>query len=260
MQRAIVTGASSGIGREFALQLARRGYRVTAVARREANLQALLDELEGSGHDYLAADLASEAGIDAVAQSIGNSHTHLLVNNAGLSVLEPFYQSPLARQSSILDVNCGAVLKLSHHFLAQAQSGDALINLSSIVADLPTPAQPVYSASKAFIASFSECLWEEQRGRGVYVMALCPGVTETEFISTATDGESTGDTLPAALTQTTEQVVLEALGALDRRQKPIVVTGLANRVMVALLPRLLSRFRLLKTLAVMGDPERALSE
>lgn len=258
MQRAIVTGASAGIGRAFALQLARRGYRVTAVARREPLLAALLAELEGPGHDYVAADLATEAGVHAVAQSLQGSHTDLLVNNAGHSVLEPFYQSPLSTQSSILDVNCGALLQLSHHFLAQARSGDALVNLASIVADLPTPAQPVYSASKAFIAAFSECLWEEQRSRGVYVMALCPGVTRTQFIRTATGGESTGDNLPAPLTQTAEEVVDEALRALTKRKKPIVVTGRANRLMVALLPRVLSRFRLLKTLAVMGDPERAL--
>jgi len=116
----------------------------------------------------------------------------------------------------------------------------------------------VYSASKAFIASFSECLWEEHRRRGVYVMGLCPGVTQTEFISRATGGESDGQTLPAALTQTTEQVVSEALRALDSRRKPIIVTGRINRLMVALMPRLMSRFRLLKTLAIMGDPERAL--
>ena len=133
-----------------------------------------------------------------------------------------------------------------------------LINLSSIVAVLPTPTQPIYSASKAFIASFSECLWEEQRKRGVYVMGLCPGVTQTEFISSATGGAADGQGLPAVLTQTTAQVVNEALVALARRRKPIIVTGRANRVMFALLPRLLSRFRLLKALAVMGDPERAL--
>ena len=160
----------------------------------------------------------------------------------------------------MLDVNCGALLTLSHHFLNQARPGDALINLSSVVASLPTPAQPVYSASKAFIASWSECLWEEHRERGVYVMGLCPGITETEFINAASGGTSDGQTLPAAFTQSAEQVVGEALRALEARRKPIVVTGRVNRVMIALLPRLLSRFRLLKMLAVVGDPKRALAE
>jgi len=258
VKHALVTGASSGIGREFALQLARRGYRVTAVARREPLLRELLSALPGEGHDYLAADLADPAGVAAVAARMQDARCHLLINNAGYSVLQPFYQSGLALQQDILAVNCGALLTLSHHFLGQAQPGDALVNLSSIVADLPTPAQPVYSASKAFIASFSECLWQEQRDRGVYVMGLCPGVTETGFIQTATGGESAGESLPAALTQTPAEVVSEALAALEKRHKPIVVTGWANRLMVALMPRVLSRFRLLRTLAVIGDPERAL--
>ena len=258
MKHALVTGASSGIGREFVLQLAHRGYRVTAVARRESLLRELVSALPGEGHGYLVADLADPAGIAAVAAALQAARCHLLVNNAGYSVLQPFYQSSLAVQQDILGVNCGALLALSHHFLKQAEPGDALINLSSIVADLPTPAQPVYSASKAFIASFSECLWQEQQSRGVYVMGLCPGVTATGFIQTATGGESEGEALPVALTQSAGEVVCEALAALDKRHKPIVVTGWANRLMVALLPRLLSRFRLLKTLAVIGDPERAL--
>ena len=257
-KRVLVTGASSGIGREFAQQLARCGYRVTAVARREELLQELVETLPGGHHEYLAADLASEAGVAKVVENLRASHCHLLINNAGYSVFEPFFQSPLEQQQDILGVNCDALLCLAHHFLNQAEPGDALINLSSVVSVLPTPAQPVYSASKAFIASFSECLWEEHRRRGVYVMGLCPGVTRTEFISAATGGEADGETLPAVFIQTTEQVVTEALYALKRRRKPIVVTGRINRLMVALMPRLLSRFRLLKTLAVIGDPERAL--
>ncbi|MEM9256386.1 MAG: SDR family NAD(P)-dependent oxidoreductase [Pseudomonadota bacterium] len=257
-QRAVVTGASSGIGREFALQLAQQGYAVTVVARREPLLQSLIENLPGQGHHCVAADLARAEGVQAVADHLGSTRCNLLVNNAGYSVLQPFYESDLKVQQDMLEVNCGAMVTLSHHFLNQAERGDALINLSSIVAALPTPAQPVYSASKAFIASFSECLWEEQRSKGIYVMGLCPGVTQTGFIAAATGGESDGDTLPAALTQTTEQVVTEALAALGSRRHPIVVTGLANKAMVALLPRLLSRFRLIKTLAVMGDPERVL--
>ena len=256
--RALVTGASSGIGREFAVQLAHRGYRVTAVARREDRLTELLETLPGEGHRYLVADLTTREGVDIAAADIDAQHCDLLINNAGYSVFEPFYQSELREQQDILSVNCGALLTLAHHFLRQAHSGDALINLASIVSFLPTPAQPVYSASKAFIASFSECLWEEQRSRGIYVMGLCPGITQTEFITAATGGDADGQTLPAALIQSTEQVVTQALVALQKRRQPIVVTGRINRWMVALMPRLLSRFRLLKTLAVMGDPERAL--
>ena len=256
-KRALVTGASSGIGREFATQLAAKGYAVTVVARREDRLRELIATLPGTGHSVLAADLSSPQGLDALLDLIRSERTHLLVNNAGYSVLEPFYQSELSKQQNILDVNCRAVVTLAHAFLQQAQQGDALINVASIVSFLPTPAQPMYSASKAFLAAFSECLWTEQKERGVYVMGLCPGVTRTEFIHTATGGESDGDTLPAAFIQTTEQVVNEALVALAKRRKAIVVTGRLNRLMM-LMPRFLSRHRLIKVLAVMGDPERAL--
>ena len=256
-KRALVTGASSGIGREFALQLASQGYRVTGVARREEQLRLLLEELPGDGHAYLVADLGTPEGMQLAMDELQRERVHLLVNNAGLSVLEPFYESELSRQQNILAVNCESLMKLVHTFLRQSERGDALVNLSSIVAWLPTPAQPMYSASKAFIASFSECLWEEHRERGVYVMGLCPGVTETEFIASATGGDADGQTLPRALVQTTGEVVAEVMRALAARKKAIIVPGRINRMMM-LMPRFLTRHRLLSVLAVIGDPDNAL--
>lgn len=256
-RHALVTGASSGIGLEFARQLAQAGYTVCAVARREERLRALVDGLPGGGHTYRVADLSRPEGRECIRTALPEHHWDLLVNNAGSSVFEPFHTSSLDRQREILELNCAAAMELAHAFLEQAQDGDALINLGSIVSFLPTPAQPLYSASKAFMASLSECLWEEQRHRGVYVMGLCPGITTTEFIAGASGGAADGQTLPAWLIQTPEQVVAEAMTALGRRRKAIVVTGRANRLML-LLPRLLTRHRLLKVLAVLGDPERAL--
>lgn len=257
IKRALVTGASSGIGREFAMQLAVQGYTVTGVARRAENLRELMEELPGDQHQFQVADLSNTEGVQSVAEILTNEHFHLLVNNAGYSVFEPFYESELALQQNILNVNCSAVVTLAHAFLKQAHAGDALINLSSIVAYLPTPAQPMYSASKAFIATFSECLWEEHRSRSIYVMGLCPGLTQTEFISAATGGDADGQTLPDALIQSTEEVVTEALTALHKRKKSIVITGWINRMMM-LIPRILTRHRLIKVLAVIGDPDRAL--
>lgn len=254
---AMVTGASSGIGREFAEQLAREGYQVVLVARREDKLQEVIAGMVGGGHSYLLADLATAEGIDTVLDSLATQRCHLLVNNAGYSTFDPFYQTELSEQRKMLAVNCGAIVDLAHGFLRQAEAGDALINLSSIVAYLPTPTQPMYSASKAFIASFSECLWEEHRERGVYVMGLCPGITETEFIATATGGDADGQNMPAAMIQSTGEVINEALAALDKRKKAIVTTGLVNKLML-LMPRLLTRHRLIKVLSVIGDPENAL--
>jgi len=256
-RRALVTGASSGIGREFAIQLAALGYQIVAVARREDRLRSLLEELGGSGHSLIVADLASADDLERLRRYLQETRVHLLVNNAGYSVMQPFYRSALAEQRRLLDVNCTALMTLAHTFLVQAEAGDALINLASIVAFLPTPAQPLYSASKAFIASFSQCLWEEQRHRDIYVMALCPGITRTEFIHTATGGAADGRKLPGPMVQSSEAVVREALQALQRRKRAVVVTGRANRLMLQL-PRLLSRQGLLRLLAVAGDPERSL--
>lgn len=254
---AIVTGASSGIGREFALQLAEQGYRLCVVARRADRLKALLMELPGHDHVHLEADLATEAGVKVVVDFIQSERCHLLVNNAGYSLMKPFYETSLEQQRRVLQVNCDALVSLSHAFLRQAEAGDALINVASVVAFMPTPAQAMYSASKAFIASFSECLWEEQRHRGIYVMALCPGITKTEFIQTATEGESDGEKLPSALTQSSEDVVKEALKALRKRKQAVVVSGRVNRAMLQI-PRLMSRQGLLRFLSVAGDPKRSL--
>lgn len=256
-KRVLVTGASSGIGREFAVQLAAQGYAVTAVARRESHLQTLVAELPGDAHEYRVADLASDSDLQALVKLVAEQRFHLLINNAGYSVFEPFYSTTLQQQQDILAVNCKAVVALAHAFLQQAGKGDALINLASVVSYLPTPAQPMYSASKAFISSLSECLWVEHRERGIYVMGLCPGVTRTEFILNASGGESDGLTLPDMMLQSTDEVVGEALRALQKRNKAIVVTGWVNRLMM-LMPRLFTRHRLIKMLAVIGDPEKAL--
>jgi len=258
VKKALITGASSGIGREFAVQLAAQGYAITAVARRAALLETLVAELPGEGHGFIVADLARTQDLERVAGCLQHTQYQLLVNNAGYSTFEPFYAGQLQSQKDMLAVNCGAVVHLAHAFLGQARAGDALINLASVVSFLPTPAQPMYSASKAFIASLSKCLWEEQRRRNVYVMGLCPGITQTEFIATATGGQADGGSLPAALTQSAAQVVAEALRALGKRRQALVVTGRANRLMVALMPRLLSQQGLLRLLALVGDPEKAL--
>ena len=171
--------------------------------------------------------------------------------------LQPFYRSELALQQDMFNVNCGALATLAHVFLGQSQSGDALVNVASIVSYLPTPAQAMYSASKAFISTLSECLWEEQRNRGVYVMGLCPGVTQTGFIARASGGEAVGRPLLAIFIQTAREVVDEALLALEQRKKAIVVTGRINRLLM-LLPRVLSRHRLIRLLGRIGDPEGVL--
>ncbi len=237
-RRALITGASEGLGRVFATKLAHAGYRCVAVARNEARLRELIDEMPVGDHEWMVADLGTTDGLERCATRLSEEHFDLLVNNAGFSRFGLFHESTAAEQEQMLDVDCRAVLLLAHAFLAVARPGDALINLSSVTSFLPTPIQPTYCAAKAFIASLSESLWYQQRSRDVYVQGLCPGATRTRFIERA--GDVRMKFLLDAISQSPEAVVDASLRALARRRRPIVVPGLRNRLLVLatkLLPR-----------------------
>ncbi len=243
-KKALVTGASEGIGKVFAKALAQEGYLITAVARNEARLNALVKEL-GAEHSAIAADLSTESGQAKVAAALEAGHFDLLVNNAGVGTSGGFLDHSIEKQKAMLRLNCEALTSLSYAFLKNAKSGDALINVSSTLAFLPMPSLGLYSATKAFVTSFTESLWFEQKKRGIYVMGLCPGITATSFQVNA--GGRTED-VPASLAQTPEQVVAVALKALKTRTKPTVISGTQNSFFVAL-SRLLPRR---STVSMMG--------
>ena len=229
--KALVTGASAGIGRALATTLAAAGYPVTAVARREDRLADLMAAL-GPGHDALVADLATPEGLRAAADRLAGGAYTLLVNNAGTAVHGGFATTSLPDSLAVVDLNCRAVVTLAHAFLAAARPGSALVNVSSTLGFTPKPGLGVYSATKAFVTSFSETLWHEQKARGVHVLALCPGVT-------ATESQPAGD-VPSWLVQTPDEVAARALRAVRDREGPTVVSGRRNAVLTAvtgLLPR-----------------------
>jgi short-subunit dehydrogenase len=229
--KALVTGASAGIGRAFATALAAAGYSVTAVARGADRLAELSTEL-GPGHDHLVADLATPQGVRATADLLARTPHTLLVNNAGAAVHGGFAATPLDASLAVLDLNCRAVVTLAHAFLARAEPGAALVNVSSTLGATPKPGLSVYSASKAFVTSFSETLWHEQKARGVHVMALCPGVTVTE--------SQRADDVPSWLVQKPDEVVARALAALAGRRGPTVMSNRRNALLTTamrLLPR-----------------------
>ncbi|MBI3793835.1 MAG: SDR family NAD(P)-dependent oxidoreductase [Nitrospinae bacterium] len=225
-KKALVTGASEGIGYVLAKRLANDGYAITAVARNESHLQRLVSEI-GPEHSYLVADLLTEAGQNVVIKAVADKHFDLFVNNAGIAALGKFTEISVERHVNVLRLNCEAVVRLAHAYLKSAKDGDALINVSSALAFMPMPALGVYSATKAFVTSFSESLWYEQRQRGVYVMGLCPGMTSTNF------GKNNGANdlaAPSFMTQTPEELVENALCALKARKKPTVISGLVNKI------------------------------
>jgi hypothetical protein len=235
--RAMVTGASEGIGRALCLALAAEGWQVTGVARTQERLESLLKELPGRGHGLLQADLAAEAGVAAVEGALAQGSWDLLVNNAGFGVYHPVHEAPRVELDSMLAVNVRALTLLSRAFLAQAQPGACLINISSNLAFLPFAQGAVYAASKAYVTSFSEALWAANRGRGIHVAAVHPGITDTRFHSISF-GQA--KPLPRLLTQSPEQVAACALKAIKRRSKPTVISGWQNQAL-AFATRLLSR-------------------
>jgi hypothetical protein len=251
IKTAMVTGASEGIGRVFARRLAGEGYRVTAVARTESKLQALISEL-GEGHRYLVADLSRDEDIERIAEALGQEHYDLLVNNAGVGAYGAFQEADLSAVRRMMRLNCDAPLMLAQAFLRQAKSGDALINVSSMLALVGFPSAATYSATKAFLLNWSESLWYEQKARGVYVMALCPGITSTNFHDAS--GGTDQNRPPENMAQTPEEVVDEAIAALKARSQCTVIPGGRNRTMAFVSSRVMSRKRAISMMGGFSQP------
>jgi len=237
-KRAMVTGATGGIGREFALHLAKEGWAVTLVARGAGALEQLRGGLSGAGHQILAADLGTDAGLTAVADRLSAEHHTVLVNNAGFGLYGWFTGIPVSKQRDMIRLNCESLTTLAYSFLSAAQPGDTLLNTASTLGFTPFPSSAVYAATKAYVISFSEALWYEQRPRGVNVIALCPGATRTPFHTQA--GASDAAPYPPMMFQDPEDVVRTGLRAINGRRSGAQISGLLNAALVQssrLLPR-----------------------
>jgi short-subunit dehydrogenase len=191
---AVVTGASSGLGREFARALALRGYPVLAVARREERLLVLAEEVAAIGGQLepLIADLSTTAGIEPLLARAASLEVELLVNNAGVATYGPFASTPAERELELVRLNVEAVVALTRGLLPTMleRGRGGVINVASQMAFQPMPYFAAYAASKAFVLSFSEALAEEVRGTGVRVTAIAPGFVTTEFAEVAGSNEA----------------------------------------------------------------------
>jgi short-subunit dehydrogenase len=229
MNTTLITGASSGIGEVFARKLAARGRNVLLVARSEDKLIRLCNELGRSNSiraQYVALDLSEPDAAErlfAEAEKRGLT-IDLLINNAGFGSMGDFSQLDLARELNMIDLNIKSLVDLTYKFLApmRERKQGAIINVASTAGFQAVPFMATYAATKAFVLSFSEALWEENRPFGIQVMALCPGVTETNFFEAAR-----GKKPPARVAQTPEQVVETALKGLGRG-KSHIISGWTN--------------------------------
>lgn len=234
---ALVTGASSGIGKCFAEALAARGTDLVLVARSQPRLEELAAELRsrhGREVSVIVADLEKPEELALVEKRLHeDARIDLLVNNAGYGVTGPFADTPVPRAQGQIDCNIVALTRLTHAALTTMKPSrrGGILNIASGAAFMPTPGIAVYCATKAYVVSFSLALNEELKGHGVRCLAVCPGFTRTEFQSRANYDTSA---MPSFVWQTPEECVAEALEAWDRGET-LHTTGLPNRLLMPLL-------------------------
>jgi short-subunit dehydrogenase len=201
---ALVTGASKGLGRALALELAGRGARLILVARSEGQLRELATEIQrrhgGEDAEVIVGDLIAPDGPQQILRELSarGLTVDLLVNNAGAGDAGAFLKRPLEPQLRTIELNVNGLLALTHAIGGElvARGSGGIINVASVAGFLPLPFQATYAASKAFVVSFSESLAEELRGTGVHVMASHPGPIDTGFFDGTTATMQSGADTP----------------------------------------------------------------
>jgi uncharacterized protein len=227
---ALITGASVGIGEQFARQLSERGHDVVLVARDAARLEALAKEIEGrnGAHaEVLTADLTDPqqlAAVEARARQVD-----LLVNNAGFGTFGSFHTLDIDTEIREINLNVIALVRLTHAAAAAMveRGRGGILNVSSLAGFQPGPSNATYGATKAFVTSFTEAVHEELRGTGVSVTALCPGFTHTEFQSRA---NAPAGSVPGFMWQEAPEVARAGLDGVAKN-KAIVIPGTTNKVL-----------------------------
>ncbi len=230
---ALITGASSGIGKALAFEFAAKGYNLFLIARNEQSLgqvAAHCAQQPGSETKTYPVDLADTSAVESLIHtlSVASLEFEILVNNAGFGLHGEFFETDIEKESQLINVQLAAMLKLTKALLPGmiARKSGRILNVASVYSFAPVPFQSVYSACKAFMLSFSESLGEELKGTGVTVTALCPGTTKTEFRARAGISHKDEDA----------GVTAESVARIGVRQtlkgKHLVVPGLTNRFFV----------------------------
>ncbi|MGP0029167.1 MAG: SDR family NAD(P)-dependent oxidoreductase [Acidimicrobiales bacterium] len=234
---ALVTGSSSGIGAQIARELAKRGFGLTLVARREERLRTLAEQLGATYHvrtEVIAADLSDAGSRRTLPEQIDGRGlvVDILVNNAGFTTMGPAHKSDRDAQLGMVRTNVEAVVDLCTLFvpdMVRRRQG-AILNTASTAAFQPLPGQAVYGASKAFVLSYGRALGSEVKAHGVTVTTLCPGPVATGFAEAAgMSDEEAGAALPKIMWIPAAQVAQAAVAGLAAG-RAVVIPGAANRV------------------------------
>jgi len=234
---ALVTGASAGIGREFARQLAPHARSLVLVARREQRLNELRDELRNRNPQLnvhvRVVDLCEKSQVNALVRWLEENKITIdfLINNAGLGDYGSFATSDPERDDRIIEVNIAALTSLTRRLLPPmvARKRGTILNISSSAGFLPIPGMAVYAASKAFVNSFSEALRAELRDTGVTVTTLCPGPVHTEFGDVAKRPGGEPERGPEFIYVSAENTARDALAAVEA-DRPLVIPGIAMKL------------------------------
>jgi uncharacterized protein len=256
-QTALVTGASAGIGIDLAECFARDGYHVILAARTESALRTVADRLaatHGVTATPIAVDLGTIGGGARLADEIQTRHlsVDVVVNNAGYGLAGAFIGSDPAGQLGMIDLNVRALVELTHIYWPAmvANHRGGVLNVASTAAFQPGPLMAIYFASKAFVLSFSEALWEEARGTDVKVSCLCPGPTVSKF----RDRSGTGKTRLSRTVTSMPSITVARMGYdAWQRNKRVEITGTRNRVAASLAP-LLPRTAMLRIVRNLQSP------
>ncbi|MCA9472509.1 MAG: SDR family oxidoreductase [Nitrospirales bacterium] len=223
--QAVITGASRGIGAEYARALAGEGYSLLLVARNQARLEQVAGEISDAHAIEVRTaciDLTNDTASDELFETAQRSPlpVDLLINNAGFGMFGAFVQTPVAQVQAMLRLHINTIVESTHRFLPSmiARRKGTIINVASVAGFLPIPYMAEYAATKAFLISFSEALAEEVRASGVTIQACCPGSTQTDFHRTA--GHQPKNPLGS---QTVQEVVKASLNGLKKRHARVTV-------------------------------------
>jgi len=224
---ALVTGGSSGIGREFALQLAQKNINLILVGRNSVALSSVADEIHRISDVsavIIQADLTKESEFDTLVDSTSRFNVDLLVNNAGFGLYGDFIDNPVQDYVQMIELNVTALTKLAHHFgqkMASRKNG-GIINIASVAGFFPIPHLAVYGATKSYVYNISLSLWAELKEKNVHVLCVTPGPTETKFFERARMDPGKSVIKPS-------EVVSGALRAYEKGS-PIYVPGFGNKL------------------------------